>query len=782
MTIEAIPLNFSPRLAGPRRRQTRIWSWLGSLATCLLLVCAFGGAAVAQITVSPQNINQESSSAAGVASVAVTAPGVTWNVEVIRGIDIVGVDSPDISWVTISSPLQQTGNGTVNYSYTENPELFPRTARFFFRAVGSSEIIAEHRLVQGPSNATVILTPSSINIDGFGGDRTIGVALGPQTPWTATTTSAWIQILTGPSTGPGDLLIRIAPNFTGQVRVGTVNVGPATVTVTQDFTNATFTLGGTSADFPFGGGNGTVSVTVNPAGAPWQAVSNDPFIVITNGGSYTGTGSVTYSVASNPNDTARQGTITIAGQTFTVNQAANPGTPEGVLTSSVNQLNFVSFPLGTSTLERSAVISSTGDALSFTVQINGASWLSVAPSSGVTPTTLVFTANPAGLAPGNYFGTVVVSSPDSPSVTIGVSLDVRNTNFTSPPLNASPRSLFFSRATGGPVPPPQRIRLGNPDAIVAASIQVTANNWLAASVNRDENGPGIQVVIRNVTLLPGVYDGTIQIRSSEFEFAEMEIPVRYVVQMANAGGPSIFSGGVVNAATFRAGGAPGTWISVFGSGLATSTMGWNPSTVQGSLLPTSLGGTEVFIDGVRAPISYVSPGQVNALVPRIVKRGWVEVQVSVNNQLTPSGYLFLRDADPAFFVYSPQNGIFPAAQHADGMAVGPVGLFAGGPPSRPANPVSHVVLYGTGFGETALTIDPATFYQGAAELLNLGDLSVRLGPVPAQVTFAGLVAPGLYQVNILVPSVTEGDYFLNSVLGTLTTQPGLQLVVRKPQP
>ncbi|MCW5965023.1 MAG: IPT/TIG domain-containing protein [Bryobacterales bacterium] len=752
------------------------------MATCLLVLCVLGTAAMAQITVSPQNINQESSSAAGVASIAVTAPGVTWNVEVVRGIDIVGVDSPDISWVTISSPLQQTGNGTINYSFGENPELFPRTARFFFRVTGSSTIIAEHRLVQGPSNATVILTPSSINIDGFGGDRTIGVALGPLTPWTATTTSAWIQILTGPSVGPGNLMIRILPNFTGQARVGTVTVGSASVTVTQDFTDATFTLGSSSASFPFGGGNGTVAVTANPAGAPWTATSNDPFIVITNGGAYTGTGSVTYSVASNPNETARQGTITIAGQTFTVNQEANPGTPEGVLTSSVNQLNFVSFPLGTSTLERNAVISSTGDALSFTVQINGAPWLTVTPSGGVTPTTLVFTANPAGVSPGNYSGTVVVSSPDSPSVTIGVSFEVRSTNFTSPPLNASPRSLYFSRTSGGPIPAPQRIRLGNPDAIVAAGIQVTANNWLAASVNRDENGPGIQVVIRNVTLLPGVYDGTIIVRSTEAQFAELEIPVRYVVQMANAGGPSIFSGGVVNAASFRAGGAPGTWISIFGSGLATSTMGWNPSTVQGSLLPTNLGGTEVFIDGVRAPLSFVSAGQVNALVPGIVKRGWVEVQVSVNNQLAPSGYLFLRDEDPAFFVYAPQNGIFPAAQHVDGTAVGPVGLFPGGPPSRPANPVSHVVLYGTGFGETALALDPATFFKGAAELLNVGDLSVRVGPVPAQVTFAGLVAPGLYQINIAVPSVTEGDYFLNSVLGTLTTQPGLQLIVRRPQP
>ncbi len=751
---------------------------LSFLCLALFLVAS---TAMAQITVSP--IGKQVLFTSGSSSFAVNAPGgTTWNVEVIRGVDLVGVDSPDISWVSYTSPTTQTGSGTISFNYTENPELFPRTARFFIRVQGDDTIVAEHRFVQEPTDATVILTPSSIDIDGFGGDRTIDVALGPQTPWTASTASSWIQILTGPSTGPGDLLIRILPNFTGQARVGTVSVGPATVTVNQDFAEATFTLGSSSANFPFGGGNGSVPVTVTPTGAPWQATSNNSFIVITNGGSYTGTGTVTYSVASNPNDTARQGTITIAGETFTVTQDANPGTPEGELSSSVNQLNFVSFPLGESTLERSAVISSTGDALSFTVQVNGASWLTVTPMAGVTPTTLNFLANPAGLSPGVYQGTVVVSSPDSPSVTIGVSLEVRNTNFTRRPLNASPRSLFFSRASGGPVPAPQRIRLGNPDEIIQASIQVTATNWLAATVNRDENGPGIQVVIRNVNLLPGVYDAKIEVRSSEGSFLDMEIPIRYTVQFASAGAPTISSGGIVNAASFRAGGAPNTWISIFGTGLATTTAGWNPSTIQGSLLPTSLAGTEVFIDGVRAPISFVSPGQVNALVPGIATRGWVEVQVRVNNQPTQIGYLFVRDADPAFFVYAPQNGRFPAAQHADAVAVGPVGLFQGGPPSRPAAPVSAVVLYGTGFGETVLGLDPATFFQGASELLDLGDLSIGLGPSTARVTFAGLVAPGLYQINIAVPSYQDGDYFLNAVVGELTTQPGLELVVRRPQP
>ena len=54
----------------------------------------------------------------------------------------------------------------------------------------------------------------------------------------------------------------------------------------------------------------------------WTAVSNDPFITITSGSSGTGSGKVAFTVPGNTNTTALSGTMTIAGETFTVNQAA----------------------------------------------------------------------------------------------------------------------------------------------------------------------------------------------------------------------------------------------------------------------------------------------------------------------------------------------------------------------------------------------------------------------------------------------------------------------------
>ena len=60
------------------------------------------------------------------------------------------------------------------------------------------------------------------------------------------------------------------------------------------------------------------------AGCNWSAVSNDAWIHVTSGGTGTGNGTVNYTVDANTG-AARNGTITIAGQTFTVNQAV--GTP-----------------------------------------------------------------------------------------------------------------------------------------------------------------------------------------------------------------------------------------------------------------------------------------------------------------------------------------------------------------------------------------------------------------------------------------------------------------------
>jgi Zn-dependent metalloprotease len=85
----------------------------------------------------------------------------------------------------------------------------------------------------------------------------------------------------------------------------------------------TFSINPTSASFAAAGGTASVTVT-KAAGCTWSATSNSSFITITSGTPGSGNGTVNYSVAANTG-TARTGTMTIAGQTFTVTQAGAGG-------------------------------------------------------------------------------------------------------------------------------------------------------------------------------------------------------------------------------------------------------------------------------------------------------------------------------------------------------------------------------------------------------------------------------------------------------------------------
>lgn len=67
---------------------------------------------------------------------------------------------------------------------------------------------------------------------------------------------------------------------------------------------------------------------------------------------------------------------------------------------------------------------------------------------------------------------------------------------------------------------------------------------------------------------------------------------------------------VVNAASYTTPVEPGSIVSIFGSDLATTT-----ASAAALPLPATLGGTAVSLNGVTAPLLFVSPGQINAQVP-----------------------------------------------------------------------------------------------------------------------------------------------------------------------
>jgi hypothetical protein len=89
-------------------------------------------------------------------------------------------------------------------------------------------------------------------------------------------------------------------------------------------TSCSFAISPTSQSVAASGGSGTVNVTTT-SGCAWTATSNASFITITSGSSGNGNGAVNFTVAANASTSTRTGTMTIAGRTFTVNQAAGSG-------------------------------------------------------------------------------------------------------------------------------------------------------------------------------------------------------------------------------------------------------------------------------------------------------------------------------------------------------------------------------------------------------------------------------------------------------------------------
>jgi C1A family cysteine protease len=160
-----------------------------------------------------------------------------------------------------------------------------------------------------------------------GGVGSVKVTTPSECSWTAVSNDAsWITIISGSDgTGSGTVTYSVSPNNSNPSRTGTLTIADQTYIITQE-SNCTYAISPTSQSFSSSGGSGSVSVTA-PSGCSWTAVSNASWITITSGSSGSGNGTVHYSASANTNTSSRTGTMTIADNTFTVNQAGAGGPP-----------------------------------------------------------------------------------------------------------------------------------------------------------------------------------------------------------------------------------------------------------------------------------------------------------------------------------------------------------------------------------------------------------------------------------------------------------------------
>jgi uncharacterized protein (TIGR03437 family) len=237
---------------------------------------------------------------------------------------------------------------------------------------------------------------------------------------------------------------------------------------------------------------------------------------------------------------------------------------------------------------------------------------------------------------------------------------------------------------------------------------------------------------------------------------------------AATGGPAIT--GVSNSAS----GAPtiesGSWVSIYGSGLSATTGSWQASDFSGNNLPTTLDGVSVQIDGKKAAISYVSPGQLNVQAPTDTATGPVQVQVT-NSAGTATGTATFQDYSPALFTFQEK---YAAALHGtDSVYVAPAAYFGSAVTSQPAQPGETLEIYATGLGPTTPAVPAGQLVASPAPLSDLTQLHVTIGGVAATVQYAGITLPGLYQINVLVPPLANGDQPIVATIGGVSSQTGV---------
>ena len=191
--------------------------------------------------------------------------------------------------------------------------------------------------VTGPAGTTLmqVVQVSVSAITGFSGGQgipNVGVrivdALNPSaTPPASCNAPGGIVLTDSSGFATCDLVLGSAAGvYRLATDVGGGQADPEFLLIIMPGQTCTFTLTPTAQAFPSNASNGTINVTTQD-GCGWTALSNAAFITVTSGASGNGNGTVRYSIAANATGSARWGTISIAGQTFTATQSATGFAP-----------------------------------------------------------------------------------------------------------------------------------------------------------------------------------------------------------------------------------------------------------------------------------------------------------------------------------------------------------------------------------------------------------------------------------------------------------------------
>lgn len=233
--------------------------------------------------------------------------------------------------------------------------------------------------------------------------------------------------------------------------------------------------------------------------------------------------------------------------------------------------------------------------------------------------------------------------------------------------------------------------------------------------------------------------------------------------------------------------AENTFIVIKGTNLVPAStpatgVNWSsaPSFASGQM-PTEINGVSVTVNGQPAFVyffcsaatdSSCTQDQLNVLTPLDGTTGSVQVVVTSGGVASPPFTATMQAVAPSFLLFSSAGYI--AATHANGGLIGPTGLYPGY--STPASRGEEIALYAVGFGLPSSALANGSSSQS-------GSLPVvpvcNVEGIPASVAYAGLISPGLYQLNLTIPqSATVGNDSVSCIYDGATTPAGDLITVQ----
>jgi mannan endo-1,4-beta-mannosidase len=241
--------------------------------------------------------------------------------------------------------------------------------------------------------------------------------------------------------------------------------------------------------------------------------------------------------------------------------------------------------------------------------------------------------------------------------------------------------------------------------------------------------------------------------------------------VSNASSPSV--GGALNGASFAVG-APlpeGGIASLFGSNLASAA-----SYASAIPLPNSLEDVSVTVNGIPAPLFFISPLQINVQIPwnaLSTSSGTGNIVVTTGSGISQAFSAPIAATAPALL--TTQSGTGQA------IAINPDGSIAD--PTHPAKPGEILVLLANGLGPVTPPISDGTA-PGAAMRNTVTTPTILIGGIPATVSFSGLSPQfvALNQINVQIPAgVTPGNTVpIQIKIGSVTTSNKVTIAIAQP--